>query len=64
MPSWRKGSTNARLDTGVRAIKDDTADGLRHNGFDTLAGGFADDRLDLPPTDVMSLTSLDAMPLP
>lgn len=51
-------------DGSVRAVKDENDDGLLNNGFDTAAGGFADDRLDLPPTDVMSLYSLDAMPLP
>ena len=51
-------------DGSVRPIKDENDDGFLNNGFDAVAGGFADDRLDLPPTDVMSLYSLDANPLP
>jgi len=51
-------------DGSVRALKDENRDGLLNNGFDATAGGFADDRLDLPPADVMSLYSVDATPLP
>jgi prepilin-type processing-associated H-X9-DG protein len=51
-------------DGSVRAVIDQNGDGYLNNGFDPAAAGFADDKLDLPPTDVMSLYSLDAMLLP
>ena len=51
-------------DGSVRAVSDQNDDGYLNNGFAAAAGRFADDKLDLPPTDVMSLYSLDATPLP
>jgi prepilin-type processing-associated H-X9-DG protein len=51
-------------DGSVRTIKDQNADGYLNNGFAAAAGSFADDRVEMAPTDIASLYSIDAAPVP
>ena len=52
-------------DGSVRTFVDENADGYLNNGFAPASGGgFADDRVELAPTDLMSLYSLRAELLP
>jgi hypothetical protein len=52
-------------DGSVRTFVDENADGYLNNGFPpSSGGGFADDRAELAPTDLMSLYSLRAELVP
>ena len=52
-------------DGSVRAVVDENDDGYLNNGFTAASeAGFADDQVEIPPEDVMSLYSLQARLLP
>jgi prepilin-type N-terminal cleavage/methylation domain-containing protein/prepilin-type processing-associated H-X9-DG protein len=52
-------------DGSVRPVVDENDDGYLNNGFPAASGGgFADDRVEMAPEDVMSLFSLQARLLP
>jgi prepilin-type processing-associated H-X9-DG protein len=46
-------------DGSVRPLADANRDGCLNNGF-PAGGGFADDRIEMPPEDVAGLYSLEA----